>query len=659
MDKKNKNSDHQKQKHDEGYEVDEQPMPADDDEGGLAVLSLHRLESDIRKLQTKWNNVEGDLQERDAAIAELNAELELRQANLKSLHDELDTIDEEREKTNAEIKSAHDEVSALQERIEQKDAMLGERAHELEIAAKRVDDANAEREKVEEQVVSLKNELGDQRKITADANVKVMSNDLETRKLQSTIQDLEAYVDRRKGEWESLNAELDDYRNALVGMEKTVKSRESDIQDREEEKSALARSIIELEQQIAELDGRRAERQSMSDQLQALADQRGQEIEDLTAAVEAAKAETKPLNSKIETQEAHIASLLEEAGRQRDRISDLEKRLIEASDTAIKKQAELSTLAAEQEKIVEACRSEERAISGELRVERDDLMQKSVHLEAELEKESARAERLDAAHADAQAQFTESSAMTASLKKELDSEQHKFAELEKKYDEHQAESVELWSELKQSRESLAEAETRASLSEAKSAEFEAEATVFAEEIGTMRDDLIAKNQTIAQLESELTARKDTIALLDRNVQRLSDIGDHVQALDGMIARESGQERRGNKSIKQSGVAVPRLIVAMNGDQTIRFPLTKKRMTIGRSMESDIQLRWKCVSRNHARIVCGDSGATIEDLGSKNGIYVNDKPVRSFELHDGDRVEIGEVQFEYIDLEEQAAAAAHN
>ena len=50
-----------------------------------------------------------------------------------------------------------------------------------------------------------------------------------------------------------------------------------------------------------------------------------------------------------------------------------------------------------------------------------------------------------------------------------------------------------------------------------------------------------------------------------------------------------------------------------------------------------------VSRHHARIDVRGDDATVEDLGSKNGTFVNGRPVqRVTPLKDGDEVRIGTV-----------------
>jgi len=70
-------------------------------------------------------------------------------------------------------------------------------------------------------------------------------------------------------------------------------------------------------------------------------------------------------------------------------------------------------------------------------------------------------------------------------------------------------------------------------------------------------------------------------------------------------------------------------------------------SIGRDPASTVWLDSAGVSRNHARIVIADAGATIEDLGSKNGTNVGGKGVAAErKLADGDVVELGPVSIIY-------------
>jgi DNA-binding winged helix-turn-helix (wHTH) protein len=63
--------------------------------------------------------------------------------------------------------------------------------------------------------------------------------------------------------------------------------------------------------------------------------------------------------------------------------------------------------------------------------------------------------------------------------------------------------------------------------------------------------------------------------------------------------------------------------------------------------ADVVVDSPTVSRRHARIVIGAGDATIDDLGSKNGTYVNDARVdRASALRDGDAVRIGALTFTF-------------
>ena len=62
--------------------------------------------------------------------------------------------------------------------------------------------------------------------------------------------------------------------------------------------------------------------------------------------------------------------------------------------------------------------------------------------------------------------------------------------------------------------------------------------------------------------------------------------------------------------------------------------------VGRAPDATIQCDVAGVSRHHARIVVSRDGVTLEDLGSKNGTYVQGKRITSAPLSDGDEIRIG-------------------
>jgi DNA-binding winged helix-turn-helix (wHTH) protein len=73
-------------------------------------------------------------------------------------------------------------------------------------------------------------------------------------------------------------------------------------------------------------------------------------------------------------------------------------------------------------------------------------------------------------------------------------------------------------------------------------------------------------------------------------------------------------------------------------------LTDGENVLGRGMEASPRIAAVTVSRRHARLVVSAQGATIEDLGSKNGTYVRGLLVTGpTALADGDEIRLGSVR----------------
>jgi len=69
--------------------------------------------------------------------------------------------------------------------------------------------------------------------------------------------------------------------------------------------------------------------------------------------------------------------------------------------------------------------------------------------------------------------------------------------------------------------------------------------------------------------------------------------------------------------------------------------------VGREGEGVILVKSSTVSRRHARITLDAAGGVVEDLGSKNGTYVNDRRVEgSTPVADGDQIRIGSLLFTF-------------
>jgi len=77
--------------------------------------------------------------------------------------------------------------------------------------------------------------------------------------------------------------------------------------------------------------------------------------------------------------------------------------------------------------------------------------------------------------------------------------------------------------------------------------------------------------------------------------------------------------------------------------TKRIHLEPGESIIGRDPQASVFIDDRSVSRRHARIVVSDDGATLEDLGSKNGTLLHSEKVESVvPLSDGDQLKVGDV-----------------
>ncbi len=83
------------------------------------------------------------------------------------------------------------------------------------------------------------------------------------------------------------------------------------------------------------------------------------------------------------------------------------------------------------------------------------------------------------------------------------------------------------------------------------------------------------------------------------------------------------------------------------------------LDVGRSSETTLSFPdVPSISRRHARLVFNDGEVWLEDLGSRNGTFLNDEPVREPKLlASGDRFQVGTVVFKFLH-EEDAENAYH-
>ncbi|AYF45498.1 MULTISPECIES: GGDEF domain-containing protein [Halobacteriovorax] len=79
-----------------------------------------------------------------------------------------------------------------------------------------------------------------------------------------------------------------------------------------------------------------------------------------------------------------------------------------------------------------------------------------------------------------------------------------------------------------------------------------------------------------------------------------------------------------------------------------FDLTEQELTVGRSAKCEIPLEFNGISREHFKLNATEEGYNVEDLGSRNGTFLNNSKIEApTELQKGDIIKMGAIALKYL------------
>lgn len=104
-----------------------------------------------------------------------------------------------------------------------------------------------------------------------------------------------------------------------------------------------------------------------------------------------------------------------------------------------------------------------------------------------------------------------------------------------------------------------------------------------------------------------------------------------------------------ESPKEAGVYY-RLVCLTGGNKGESYVLLGNRIIIGRSDKADIRLNDTKASREHAEITKVGQNWVATDLGSQNGVVINDKKITQQALSESDKLIIGQTVFKFAKVE---------
>ncbi|MFM7137444.1 MAG: FHA domain-containing protein [Planctomycetota bacterium] len=90
--------------------------------------------------------------------------------------------------------------------------------------------------------------------------------------------------------------------------------------------------------------------------------------------------------------------------------------------------------------------------------------------------------------------------------------------------------------------------------------------------------------------------------------------------------------------------VTKLVVASGKSAGRTISIKRSKLLIGRAEECDVRPLSEEVSRRHAAVIVGPADVWVEDLGSRNGTFVNGNRIEAkTKLADGDMIRVGSLE----------------
>jgi pSer/pThr/pTyr-binding forkhead associated (FHA) protein len=115
--------------------------------------------------------------------------------------------------------------------------------------------------------------------------------------------------------------------------------------------------------------------------------------------------------------------------------------------------------------------------------------------------------------------------------------------------------------------------------------------------------------------------------------------------DGHTRRVRREPGRADSGFLASHRAV---IVTLSGATAgSEYEIESERTTVGRGPGVDIAFADSTMSREHAAFEVMNEAMHVRDLGSTNGVQLNGAPVLDAELKHGDRLALGEHEFQFV------------
>ncbi len=627
----------------ENKNINELVSDDDDPTSELEILSFERFDADDVELESDSNTYGLGNDEDDSSpgqsIPELRSDLERRTQTIGRLQYDIEQLRAKWLGLETEIKSREEiatnllrEVESLKGKVSRKDKLLKKHTKTIKSLKSEIGQRDETQTLLEQQQGELKGQLDAQRSADAD-NASAL---------------------------EDANRELETMRSGLETAQNEIASLKSEIGARDKTHELLEQQQAEVEQRL--------------DQNAAALAETERELEQARAGLKTAQQQIATLTSE-NGQQCEVQGLLEHER------TELERRLADTGASLEEKELELekthaTLLTVQNQSAAElvgirqtsaaAVKDAKTQLAGAekyadtLRYKLQDFAESQSQWSRERDRLNEKLEQLTEHNWLLSERLETAGASIVELQ----------AGLKQQHDDHEQEIRTLRFELGEAQNTATETgelncELTTDLIETRSVKQELEQMLHDNEeaaqnrIEELEKQISELSQSTADLELKLETKSSTINVLlgelakkSEQIDSIGEIENVIQEIDNRMSERIDDQDR-NENLK-SGVAqetrdrdrVTRVLIGSFGNQELRFPLFKDRLTIGRNEDNDIELKTTYVSRRHAVIMTEGDATRVIDWGSKNGVFVNSERVKEHILSNGDKVAIGNVKFRY-------------
>ena len=594
--------------------------------------TIGRLQYDIEQLRSKWLGLETEISAREEIVSNLtrdvdnlNERLTRKNKSLRKRKDAIASLKSELEQRDQSLDALEKERSELDQNLTELRAADAEHVAALGDAARESEDLRSELEKAQNDTATLRSDIEQYNESLAKAQQERDELNQQLTEMRATDAENVSALQAAVIETESLRLELEAAHSKLESLSSDLKQRDEKYASLEEQHTGLEQQYAELEERIASL-----EEQHAGLDLQ-LAEHRARDEQRTEALAEAERELDRMRAELVAAREQHESELTSQRQSGAAAIAELQDQLLKAetyADTLRFKFQDLSDSHSEMQKTRHELDSaftnaSERnsELADELATARESIIELQAQLERTIGDHEQEMRTLRFELGEAQSTAAESSELNTQLTSELMQTRGSRQHLEETLQEKEARAKKRISDLEKKIRKLTHA-----------------AEEFEQKLDTKSS---AINVLLAEL-AKKTEQMDSISEIEDVVQELDDrMSGHFEN-----SSDNGAKKPPALSANNDREKITRVLIGNVGDQELRFPLFKKRLTIGRTEENDVQLKETYVSRNHAVVVTEGDKTRVIDWGSKNGVYVNSKRVKEHFLSNGDLIMIGNTRFRY-------------